>query len=90
MRPGARVLIVEDEAAMRAALEDVLKGAGYRVLTAADGATGDVVETVARLVPSVEGLAAYVAGGETTIHRVRDLLVGKGMDRKSVRWERFW
>jgi DNA-binding response OmpR family regulator len=38
--PGARVLVVEDEAAMRLALEDVLAAAGYRVLTAADGAAG--------------------------------------------------
>jgi DNA-binding response OmpR family regulator len=37
---GPRVLVVEDELAMRVALEDVLKAAGYRVLTAADGAIG--------------------------------------------------
>jgi DNA-binding response OmpR family regulator len=35
-----RVLIVEDELPMRTALEDVLAGEGYRVLTAADGQTG--------------------------------------------------
>jgi DNA-binding response OmpR family regulator len=38
--PGPRVLVVEDEAPMRMALEDVLKAAGYRVLTAADGEAG--------------------------------------------------
>ena len=35
-----RILIVEDEYAMRRALEDALVAAGYRVLTAPDGASG--------------------------------------------------
>jgi DNA-binding response OmpR family regulator len=38
--PGPRVLVVDDEAPMRMALEDILKADGYRVLTAADGQTG--------------------------------------------------
>ncbi len=38
--PGPRILVVEDEAPMRMALEDILKADGYRVLTAADGQTG--------------------------------------------------
>ena len=36
----ARILIIEDERPMRAALADVLEGEGYRVLTAADGEEG--------------------------------------------------
>jgi DNA-binding response OmpR family regulator len=35
-----RVLVIEDELPMRTALEDVLAGEGYRVLTAADGESG--------------------------------------------------
>src|SRR5690349_2438197 len=35
-----RILIVEDEPAMRRGLEDVLLAEGYRVLTAADGEAG--------------------------------------------------
>jgi DNA-binding response OmpR family regulator len=35
-----RILIVEDELPMRTALQDVLQGEGYRVLTASDGAVG--------------------------------------------------
>ncbi|HEV2209861.1 MAG TPA: response regulator transcription factor [Verrucomicrobiae bacterium] len=35
-----RVLIVEDERPMRIALQDVLAGEGYRVLTAAEGESG--------------------------------------------------
>jgi len=35
-----RVLIVEDELAMRVALHDILEAEGYRVLTAADGEAG--------------------------------------------------
>jgi DNA-binding response OmpR family regulator len=35
-----RILIIEDELPMRTALQDVLQGEGYRVLTAADGESG--------------------------------------------------
>lgn len=35
-----RILVIEDEFAMRHALEDMLSSQGYRVLTAGDGATG--------------------------------------------------
>jgi NAD(P)H-flavin reductase len=54
------------------------------------GLTGALDELVDRLTPSVENLVAYVAGGERTIHRVRDLLVAKGLERKAVKWEKFW
>ena len=40
MNTGARVLIVEDELAMRTALRDILDSEGYRAQTASDGATG--------------------------------------------------
>jgi DNA-binding response OmpR family regulator len=38
--PGPRILVIEDERAMRTALEDALTAEGYRVLTATDGAAG--------------------------------------------------
>jgi DNA-binding response OmpR family regulator len=37
---GARILIVEDEHAMRVALRDILESEGYRAQTAADGVAG--------------------------------------------------
>jgi DNA-binding response OmpR family regulator len=40
LRRMERILIVEDELPMRTALQDVLEGEGYRVLTAGDGETG--------------------------------------------------
>jgi DNA-binding response OmpR family regulator len=40
MNTGARVLIVEDELAMRTALRDILDSEGYRAQTASDGAAG--------------------------------------------------
>jgi DNA-binding response OmpR family regulator len=40
MNTGARVLIVEDELAMRVALRDILDSEGYRAQTAVDGAAG--------------------------------------------------
>ncbi len=63
--PGPRVLVVEDEAPMRIALEDVLKADGYRVLTAADGEAGlalaidekpDVI-LLDIMMPKLDGLA---------------------------------
>lgn len=54
------------------------------------GRRGELAEAVAALVTEVTDLVAYVAGSEATIHRVRDLLVARGMDRKSVKWEKFW
>ena len=45
---------------------------------------------VDRLVTGVEGLVAYVAGGAGTIARVREVLMAKGLERKAVRWEKFW
>ena len=54
-----------------------------------DGASG-LAEVVGRRVQDVRALVAYVAGGESMIHRVRDVLVAKGLDRKAVKWEKFW
>lgn len=54
------------------------------------GETGEVQDAVDRLVHSVDRLLVYVCGGGGTINRVRDALMAKGMDRKSVRWEKFW
>jgi NAD(P)H-flavin reductase len=54
------------------------------------GRPGDLAHTVDRLAADVDGLVAYVSGGGVMINRVREVLVGKGLDRKSVKWEKFW
>jgi len=54
------------------------------------GERGELHEAVERLVHSVDRLVAYVCGGGETIKRVREVLVRKGMERKSVKWEKFW
>jgi ferredoxin-NADP reductase len=54
------------------------------------GETGEVAGVVDRLVHSVDKLVVYVCGGGDTVNAVRDVLVKKGMDRKSVKWEKFW
>lgn len=54
------------------------------------GAVGAVEALVDRLTPSLENLVVYVAGSGETIHRVRDRLVARGLERKAVRWEKFW
>jgi DNA-binding response OmpR family regulator len=40
MKPNSRILVVEDETAMRVALRDILASEGYRALTASDGEAG--------------------------------------------------
>jgi len=63
--PGPRVLVVEDETPMRMALEDILKAAGYRVLTAADGEAGMALAVGEKpdlilldvMMPKLDGLA---------------------------------
>jgi len=54
------------------------------------GEKGALPDVVDRLVHSVDRLVVYVCGGGESIRRVREVLAGKGMDRKSVRWEKFW
>jgi ferredoxin-NADP reductase len=54
------------------------------------GDTGDVADVVDRMVPDVDNLVAYVSGGGEMINRVRAVLTAEGLDRKSVRWEKFW
>ncbi len=54
------------------------------------GERGEVAEVADRVVAGVEGVVAYVAGGEATIQRVREVLMGKGLERKAVKWEKFW
>ena len=56
-------------------------------MTPSDGEPAAVAD---RLVDDVTGLVAYVAGGEATIKAVRTALMVKGMERKAVKWEKFW
>jgi propane monooxygenase reductase subunit len=62
----------------------------HPVVAAGQGELGEPAALVERLVSDVAGLVAYVAGGETTIKRVRDVLMAKGLERKAVKWEKFW
>jgi anthranilate 1,2-dioxygenase reductase component len=64
-------------------------GFAYHPLVTAGGRDGSAA-LVDRLVTDVSGLVAYVAGGETTIARVREVLMAKGLERRAVKWERFW
>ncbi len=54
------------------------------------GEKGEAPDLVDRTVSSVEGLIAYVSGGGQMINKVREVLMAKGMERKAVRWEKFW
>jgi NAD(P)H-flavin reductase len=51
---------------------------------------GALTGAVERLAPGAGGLVAYVAGGEATIRRVREILMARGLERKAIKWERFW
>jgi propane monooxygenase reductase subunit len=63
--------------------------AGFAYHPSVSGEHG-LAALVDRLVPDVTGLVAYVAGGETTIASVREVLMAKGLERKAVKWEKFW
>jgi ferredoxin-NADP reductase len=45
---------------------------------------------VDRLVRDVNALVAYVAGSGETIASVREVLMSRGLERKAVKWEKFW
>jgi len=62
-------------------------GFTYHPITAAEGAPAAAAERVAG---DITGLVAYVAGGEATIKAVRTALMARGMERKAVKWEKFW
>ncbi len=50
----------------------------------------ELPEAVERLGPAHGAGVAYVAGGEATIKRVREILMARGLERKAIKWERFW
>lgn len=51
---------------------------------------GELAGTVDRVAGDIRDLVVYVAGGGAAIGAVREVLTGKGLDRKAVKWERFW
>ena len=51
---------------------------------------GEIKAVVDELVADPRDLVAYVSGGGAMIDAVREVLMAKGLDRKSVRWEKFW
>jgi ferredoxin-NADP reductase len=59
-------------------------GAGW------SGAQGEVEAAVESLVPETRELVAYVSGGGARVDAVRGTLMARGLDRKSIRWEKFW
>jgi propane monooxygenase reductase subunit len=49
-----------------------------------------LADAVAAAAPTVDGIVAYVAGGAPTIKTTREVLMARGLDRKSVKWEKFY
>jgi ferredoxin-NADP reductase len=62
----------------------------HPIVAAGPGSHGAPATVVDRLVTDVAGLVAYVAGGAATIAAVREALMAKGLERKAVKWEKFW
>ena len=56
----------------------------------AAGDAGGLAARVDALVSDTRDLIAYVSGGGAMIDGVREVLMARGLDRKSVRWEKFW
>jgi ferredoxin-NADP reductase len=53
-------------------------------------AVQELASVVDRLVTAVGDLVAYVAGGEGAINSVREVLMAKGLERRAIKWEKFW
>jgi ferredoxin-NADP reductase len=49
-----------------------------------------LADAVAAAAPTVDGLVAYVAGGAATINSTRAALMARGLERKAVKWEKFY
>ena len=49
-----------------------------------------LADAVADAAPSIDDVVAYVAGGAATINATRAVLTARGLDRKSVKWEKFY
>ena len=64
-------------------------GFAYHPMVGA-GDSGRLAARVDALVSDTRDLVAYVSGGAAMIDAVREVLMAKGLDRKSVRWEKFW
>jgi ferredoxin-NADP reductase len=62
----------------------------HSVVRAGGGRRGEAAAAVEALVTDVAGLVAYVAGREATINAVRAALMARGLERKAVKWEKFW
>jgi benzoate/toluate 1,2-dioxygenase reductase subunit len=71
------------------ALSQRRPGFAYHPIVTSAGIT-DVRAAVVALAWDTRDLVAYVSGGGAMIDGVRDVLMAKGVDRKSVRWEKFW
>ena len=67
------------------ALERAVRDFSYRPVTG-----GALADAVAAAAPSVESLVTYVAGGARTIAVTREVLMAGGLDRKSIKWEKFY
>ena len=65
------------------ALAQRAPGFGYRPVV--EGSVADAVASVA-----AAGIVAYVAGGAATINAAREVLMARGLDRKSIKWEKFY
>ena len=64
-------------------------GFAYHPLMASSG-VAELTTALAGVPWDTRALVAYVSGGGAMIDGVREALMAKGLDRKSVRWEKFW
>jgi phenol hydroxylase P5 protein len=63
-------------------------GFAYHPVVAA--APAELAAAVGARVAARDDLVAYVSGGGPAVDAVRQLLIGRGVERKRVRWEKFW
>ena len=68
------------------ALARHLAGFSYRPVVGSS-----LADAIAADAPAAPGdVVAYVAGGGATIRTTREVLMARGLDRKSIKWEKFY
>lgn len=54
------------------------------------GGSGDLLKLLARELPELAGREALICGGGKMVKACRELFMSRGMERRAIRYEKFW
>lgn len=55
-----------------------------------NGESDDLLKVLARELPQLAGREALICGGAEMVKACRELFMGRGMERRAIRYEKFW